>query len=263
MTTDSNEGLFVLDEDGEVRPTEYAHHVLDEAVIGHTANHQREKEETQEMSATNDDMLKETIKTAGLNEENAKKAMLMFEAMVIERLEALTEAIEAKVIGNLREEIDAYITEEMAPYIDESVDELRNLMRLAVATIGGQDAVAAFIKRVAALARAGTLSASSGDWAAAAPDDSVSNSATIAGGGVNLRKEEVEEVEKVHEIFDDVTADMSEDDREQMKVLSEDLVYGGDAQRLRSQLTSIKLRNFYDAGVAAYSDAISRSVRKA
>jgi hypothetical protein len=37
------------------------------------------------MSATNDDM-KETIKTAGLNEENAEKAMLMFEHMVIERL---------------------------------------------------------------------------------------------------------------------------------------------------------------------------------
>jgi len=33
MTTDSNEGLFVLDEDGEVCPTEYARQLLDESVI--------------------------------------------------------------------------------------------------------------------------------------------------------------------------------------------------------------------------------------
>ncbi len=259
MTTDSNEGLFVLDEDGEVRPTEYARHVLDEAVIGHTTNHQREKEETQEMSATNDDMLKETIKTAGLNEENAEKAMLMFEAMVVERLETLTEAIEAKVIGNLREEIDAYITEEMSPYIDESVDEFRNLMRLAVATIGGQDAVAAFIKRVAALARAGSLSSSSGDWAVAAPDDSASNRATIAGGGASRVREEVLDAAAV---FDEVATGLNEEQVEEFRALSEDVVYAGDAPRLRSTLTSIRNHNFSDPAVARFADAISRTARK-
>src|ERR1019366_1352141 len=101
---------------------------------------------------------------------------------------------------------DAYMEQEVLPTMNESVEdsvaELRKLMLLAVAEIGGQDAARAFINKVAALARAGALSSASGEWAAAGPNDSASNLDTVRGGSGTLRKEDVDdEIETAREIF--------------------------------------------------------------
>src|SRR5947199_7934598 len=63
-------------------------------------------------------------------------------------------------IGELVEAIDRYFAEEVEPLIEGAdQDELRNLMAVAVEIVGGKEARAAFNRKVAALARAGTLSA--------------------------------------------------------------------------------------------------------
>jgi hypothetical protein len=49
------------------------------------------------------------------------------------------------------------------------------------------------VRKIAALAREGALSAASGDWARGSDDDSASNRDSIRGGGVAARKEKVSE----------------------------------------------------------------------
>jgi actin-like ATPase involved in cell morphogenesis len=85
------------------------------------------------------DDLKMVITSAGLNEENAERARLIFENMVLEKLETLTEHFEQLIdekftehVDNITEAIDAYLAEEMAPAVDEAVGgtaELRNYAR--------------------------------------------------------------------------------------------------------------------------------------
>jgi hypothetical protein len=91
----------------------------------------------------------------------------------------------------LVETIDAYM-DLVNENVDDSVAELRKLMLLAVASIGGQDKAREFIRKVGELARAGALSSATGAWAQGGPNDSAANRDSIHGGGVSVRKEEVE-----------------------------------------------------------------------
>jgi hypothetical protein len=108
----------------------------------------------------------------------------LFESAVENRVSTLL----SEHVGKIDQALDAYLEQEF----DESVADIRKLCLLAVSEIGGPEAVDAFIKKVAALARAGALSASSSEWAQGSPDDSASNRDSIHGGGVAVRKENVE-----------------------------------------------------------------------
>ena len=91
----------------------------------------------------------------------------VFESAIENRVSTLL----AEHVGKIDQALDAYLEQEL----EESVDDIRKLCLLAVSEIGGPEAVDAFIKKVAALARAGALSASSSEWAQGPPDDSASN----------------------------------------------------------------------------------------
>src|SRR5580704_13544383 len=109
---------------------------------------------------------------------------------------------------NMVETVSQYFEQEVTSYVEESVEdsvaELRKLMLLAVAQIGGPDKARDFIRKVAELARSGVLSASSAAWAQGSPGASAENRQSIAGGGVSTRKESVDvddEIETAREIF--------------------------------------------------------------
>src|ERR1700730_1545481 len=107
------------------------------------------------MSATNEDGLATIIAGAGLTEENAEKARLIFEHAVSERVgEELEDRVYSRVDA-IDEAIQEYMEQAMAQAINESEDELRKLMILCVSEIAGPDAVKSFIAKVAALARQG------------------------------------------------------------------------------------------------------------
>jgi hypothetical protein len=114
-------------------------------------------------------------------------------------VETTVEALEGKIAEShdeLTEVFDAYMEQEVLPTMNEAVDdavaELRKLMLLAVATISGQDKTREFVRKVAELARAGALSSASGAWAQGGPADASANRDSIRGGGISVRKEEVE-----------------------------------------------------------------------
>jgi hypothetical protein len=107
----------------------------------------------------------------------------------------MIEAVDAKIasrIDNVVEAVDQYFADDVSSAIEESVEELRRLMILAVSEIAGPEGVKSYIKRVAELARAGVLSASSAAWAQGSPNDAAGNRDSVRGGGVSVRKEEVE-----------------------------------------------------------------------
>jgi hypothetical protein len=225
--------------------------------------------------------LGEVLQTAGLNEENAAKALVIFEAAVATRVEEISEVLTEQIStliaeqftehrDSLIESIDEYY-EEMVTAINEATDgvsELRNLMLLSVAVIGGQEKANEFIKKVSALARAGSLSSSSGAWAQGAPDDSVSNRATIAGGGASLRKEEVKENDELKaeaaEVFSEAAAGLLAEDVERFKTLAGNVEFDGDVDDLAARLKFIRESYWPGAAsqVAPYVRAIARSVRK-
>jgi hypothetical protein len=171
--------------------------------------------------------LKPIITSSGLNEENAEKARLVFEHTVNMRVAAC---------GSRRSR--------------RSADRRRPTNS---------------IRKVGALARAGSLSSASGAWAAAAPADSASNRSSIAGGGVSARHESVDDVEKAEaaSVFSEVAAGMLNEDVERFKTRAGNVEFDGDQVQLRSQLKLIRQSYFGSASqVAPYVRAISRSVMK-
>ena len=113
-------------------------------------------------------------------------------------------------IGELVEAIDRYFAEEVEPLIEGAdQDELRNLMAVAVEIVGGKEARAAFNRKVAALARAGTLSAASAEWAQGSPEASDRNRGSIGGGGQSRPVNDGYEVELAKSIFDEVASDLN------------------------------------------------------
>ena len=127
---------------------------------------------------------------SGLNADNIVKAHVLFENAVLAKVadveDGLITMFEAHK-NQLVRDIGRFLEQEF----DESVEDIRKLCLLAVSEIGGPEAVESFIKKVAALARAGALSASSSEWAQGSPDDSATNRDSIC-GGVAVRKEHVE-----------------------------------------------------------------------
>jgi hypothetical protein len=200
----------------------------------------------------------------GLNPENIAKAGAIFEHAVQIRITDIEEDLEAKFEverEQLVEALDLYMDQRL----DESVDDIRKLMLLAVSEIGGPGAVDAFIKKVAALAREGALSAASSDWAQGSDDGSARNRQSVAGGGTSkaVHSEETEaEIEEAVAVFEQVGTPLDEAQYREFKDLVGDLTYSGDAARLRAQLTAIRNQHFPSALTEGYADVISRTVRK-
>jgi hypothetical protein len=196
----------------------------------------------------------------GFNAENLTKAGVIFEHAVQARIADIEEDLEAKFEverEQLVEALDEYLREELV----ESLEDVRKLMLLAVSQLGGAGAVDAFIKKIAALAREGALSAASSNWASGADDDSAANRASIAGGGASARKEEVE-AEEARSVFEEVSEGLEEEQIEEFKDLVGDLTYSGDVPRLRSQLMTIRNQHFASPLTEQYVRAIARTVRK-
>jgi hypothetical protein len=165
----------------------------------------------------------------------------------------------------LVETIDAYMEQEVLPTVAESVDdavaELRKLMLLAVAQIGGSDKAREFVRKVAELARAGALSSATGAWAQGGPPDASSNRDSVRGGGVSTRKEDVER-EEAAEIFNEAIADMSEDGKAMMMELCGDLEYSGDASKLRREIELVRNQQVPSPLTESYVKAIARTIRR-
>lgn len=189
--------------------------------------------------------------------------------------ETLVEAVEDRMDA-FTKVLDAYFAEEVKPHIEESIDEtveeitesaveeMRRLLLLAVAEIGGQAKARSFIDKVGALARAGALSSASGDWAQGAADDASANRQTVAGGSGTLRREDREAVEREQAaaIFEDVTADLEGDEVALMMELTEDMLYDGDQNKLRRQLELIRNQQVPSPLTESYVKAIARTIRK-
>jgi hypothetical protein len=215
------------------------------------------------MSNTSD--LTELLENVGFDAENIGKAKAIFEQAVLDKV---LDIKERALVADIKEGLDASaevradeFVGALDDYLDESVDDIRKLMILAVSQLGGPGAVDAFMKKVAALAREGALSAASSEWAQGSPDDSTSNRDSIRGGGVAARKEEIE-AEEAAAVFEQVAAGLSEDDADEFLELVGDITYSGDAPRLRSQLTTIRNQNFASPLTENYCAAISRTVRR-
>jgi hypothetical protein len=165
-------------------------------------------------------------------------------------------------IEELVARIDDYFEQEIDPAVNESVEELRRLMILAVTELGGPGARDAFLRKVAAEARAGALSAASGAWAQGSPNASAANLDSLHPNSRPAHYEDVEAAQAMS-VFAEVAADLSEEQTEDFKALVEDVVYSvGEGQKLRARLTEIKNQNFVDPSVSSFVAAISRTVRK-
>jgi hypothetical protein len=166
---------------------------------------------------------------------------------------------------NMVETVDQYFQQEITSYVNENVEdsvaELRKLMLLAVASIGGQEKAREFVRKVAELARAGALSASSAAWAQGSPGASAENRQSIAGGSGTLRKESVER-EEVAEIFNEAVADMSEDGKALMMELCGEIEYSGDAAKLRREIELVRNQQVRSPLTENYVRAISRTIRR-
>jgi hypothetical protein len=137
------------------------------------------------------DDLTRVFEASGLNADNIVKANMLFEHAVLVKVADIEDGLTARFEVQ-QEELVRAIGVFLEQELEESIDDIRKLCLLAVSEIGGPEAVDAFIKKVAELARAGALSASSSEWAQGSPDDSASNKDSIRGGGVSTRKEDVE-----------------------------------------------------------------------
>jgi hypothetical protein len=168
-------------------------------------------------------------------------------------------------VREIIEQLNTYIDEEVHPVVEGEVDDLRKLMIIAVGELGGADARESFLKKIAALARTGALSAAAGDWAQAGTTakarDTTPASETLRPNSRLAKYEEFEgdEAEAALEVFAEVTGRLTKDQREQMKVLTEDVEFDGDVEGLRERLTVIADNAF--PPVNPYVDAISRTVR--
>jgi hypothetical protein len=181
--------------------------------------------------------------------------------------DSLVEAVGDKIDARhdeLVETIDAYMESEVLPMMEDSVAELRKLMLLAVASIGGPDKAREFVKRVGELARAGSLSSATGAWAQGGPPDASSNRNSIRGGGISTRKEEVEAAERdeARAVFEEVVSDMDEDGVALMEYLCGDIEYSGDQNKLKRDLQLIRNQHVPDALTESYVRAIARTIRK-
>jgi hypothetical protein len=201
----------------------------------------------------------------GIFEDDADGGLTEFGMRLVE---TTVEAFKDKVAEShdaLVEVFEAYVDQEIVPTIAESVEdavaEIRKLCLLSVSVLGGQEKTNEFIRRVGELARAGALSSASGEWASAGPNDSASNLATVRGGSGTLRKEDVERAEAAA-IFEDVTADMDEDDQSLMMELCGDLEYAGDANKLRREIELVRNQQVPSPLTESYVKAISRTVLK-
>jgi hypothetical protein len=109
--------------------------------------------------------------------------------------DAMARQVDAR-IDELVKTVDQYFELEVMPAIEEDVEssvaELRKLMLLAVAQIGGQDKAREFVRKIAELARAGALSSASGAWAQASPNEAGSNHDSLTPNSRPARYEEVE-----------------------------------------------------------------------
>jgi hypothetical protein len=162
----------------------------------------------------------------------------------------------------LVETTDAYM-DLVNENVDDSVAELRKLMLLAVASIGGADKANDFIRKVAELARVGALSSATGAWAQGGPPDASSNRQSIAGGGVSTRKEDVDdEIEEAREIFREAAEGLTGAETARLRSLTENMEFDGDEDKLRNDLRVIRESYFGSPATASYVKAISRTVLK-
>jgi hypothetical protein len=169
---------------------------------------------------------------------------------------------------NMVETVSQYFEQEVTSYVEESVEdsvaELRKLMLLAVASIGGADKANDFIRKVAELARAGALSSATGAWAQGSPDDSA-NRDSVRGGGVSraVRQEDLDdEKEEARAIFYEAAEGLTADETSRLMSLTEDLEFDGDEDKLRNDLKVIRESYFGSPATSSYVKAIARTIRR-
>src|SRR5580704_9412775 len=148
---------------------------------------------------------------------------------------------------NMVETVSQYFEQEVTSYVEESVEdsvaELRKLMLLAVASIGGADKAKDFVRKVAELARAGALSSATGAWAQGGPPDASANRDSVRGGGVSraVRQEDLDdEKEEARAIFYEAAEGLTADETSRLMSLTEDLEFDGDEDKLRNDLKAIR-----------------------
>jgi hypothetical protein len=200
----------------------------------------------------------------GLNAVNIAKADAIFEHAVQTRITDIEEDLEAKFEVE-REQLVQALDLYLGQALDESVDDIRKLMLLAVSQLGGPGAVDVYIKKIAALARDGALSAASSDWAQGSDDDSIRNRQSASGCGASkaVHSEETDaETEEALAIFEEVADGLADEDVQSFRELVGGLTYSGDAPLLRSQLTTIRNQHFASRLTENYVRAISRTVRR-
>jgi hypothetical protein len=123
----------------------------------------------------------EIIEMMGLNEENATKAISLFEAHVEKRVLEEVGTIRESVMEDLTAKVDEYLGEHVTDAIEEAESEIEELKRMMViALTGGPEARAELLRKIGALARKNAVSASTeSDWGAESPDASAANRASI------------------------------------------------------------------------------------
>ena len=146
--------------------------------------------------------LTELLENAGFTGEFLDNSRKLFEEALFERVAEIEEDLEAKFEAE-RDQLVETIGDYFEQEIGKSIDDVRKMMVTLAGSLGGPDAAAAFIKKIAAMVRDGALSSASADWASGSDDDSASNRDSIRGGGVSTRKEEVES-EQALAVFEEV-----------------------------------------------------------
>ena len=167
-------------------------------------------------------------------------------------------------IDELCQAIDRYFAEEVEPLIEGAdQDELRNLMAVAVEIVGGKEARAAFYRKVAALARTGTLSAASAEWAQGSPSASDGNRDSIRGDGQSRPVNDEYEVDLAKSVFDEVSGDLDDVNYSRLIEACAHLKFDAKTmspELLKEQVTAIRrsVIDGEDPQIARYSQAISR-----
>src|SRR5438874_403501 len=168
-------------------------------------------------------------------------------------------------IDELCQAIDRYFAEEVEPLIEGAdQDELRNLMAVAVEIVGGKEARAAFYRKVAALARTGTLSAASAEWAQGSPSASDGNRDSIRGDGQSRPVNDEYEVDLAKSVFDEVSGDLDDVNYSRLIEACAHLKFDAKTmspELLKEQVTAIRrsVIDGEDPQIARYSQAISRN----
>jgi hypothetical protein len=210
--------------------------------------------------------MSETKVTLDMLEENDDGELQLSERGVefMNIIETRIEARADELVETMEGRVEAYVDLELEPLVESTTDDLRKLMLLAVAEIGGQEKATAFIRKVATLARAGALSSATGQWAAGADDASEKNRHSVDGNGQSRPTSTAEEYERAAalSVFEEVTEDLDVDQVEKLQSLCENVEFDGDEEQLRKTLVEAR-DSYIDAPqVHSYSRAISKSVRK-